>query len=88
MLRYTLAGLEDTYAECRIIVETSIKRGDVDGSGNVDIADLRMVLRAVCKKITLTETQKQSADVTDDGSVGIEDLRKILRYVCRKIDEL
>ena len=47
-----------------------------------------MVLRAVCKKITLTETQKQSADVTDDGSVGIEDLRKILRYVCRKIDEL
>ena len=88
VLRYTLAGLEDTYAECRIIVETSIKRGDVDGSGNVDIADLRMVLRAVCKKITLTETQKQSADVTDDGSVGIEDLRKILRYVCRKIDEL
>ena len=88
VIRYTLDGLEDAYAECRVIVETSIKRGDVDGSGSVDIADLRMVLRAVCKKITLTEAQKQSADVTDDGSVGIEDLRKILRYVCGKIDEL
>ena len=88
VIRYTLDGLEDAYAECRVIVETSIKRGDVDGSGSVDIADLRMVLRAVCKKITLTEAQKQSANVTGVGSVGIEDLRKILRYVCGKIDEL
>ena len=90
VLRYILAEYEDVFAECRIIVEAAgdVVRGDVDGNKTVDIADLRMVLRAVCGKVDLTEQQKLAADVTDDGRVDIQDLRKILRYVCRKIDEL
>ena len=64
-------------------------RGDVNEDGEAGgIDDLRMILRYVCGKVTLTDSQKKAGDVTDDGEVGIEDLRKVLRYVCRKIDTL
>lgn len=63
-------------------------RGDVDSSGEVDISDLRMVLRDVCGKIELTGAQLTAADVETDGTINISDLRKILRFVCKKIDEL
>ena len=63
-------------------------KGDVDGSGKVDIADLRLVLRSVCGKVDLTDIQKTAADVESDGTVDIQDLRKILRFVCGKAAEL
>ena len=63
-------------------------KGDVDENGKVEIADLRLILRSVCKKVELTEQQKLAADVTEDGKVEIADLRKVLRYVCHKITEL
>ena len=69
-------------------VEPEYTLGDVDASGSVDIADLRMVLRSVCGKATLTADQKLAADVEKDDAVNIQDLRKLLRFVCRKIDKL
>lgn len=69
-------------------VEPEYTLGDVDASGAVDIADLRVVLRSVCGKATLTADQKLAADVEKDDAVNIQDLRKILRFVCRKIDSL
>lgn len=66
----------------------TIMKGDVDGSGKVDSADLRLVLKAVCKKVELTEEQKEAADVDNEGNgVDAQDMRKILRYVCGKITE-
>lgn len=62
--------------------------GDVTGDGAVKIDDLRMVLRAVCRKITLNSQQKLAADVEENGAVDIQDLRKILRFVCGKIESL
>lgn len=70
-----------------VTIEGGMK-GDVDGSGKVDIADLRMVLRKVCGKIQFTEAQESAADVEADGKVDIADLRKILRFVCGKIETL
>lgn len=70
------------------IPETEHVKGDVDGSGKVDISDLRMVLRKVCGKIQFTEAQVSVADVEADGKVDIADLRKILRFVCGKIETL
>lgn len=70
-----------------VTIDGSVK-GDVDGSGKVDIADLRMVLRAVCGKVELTENQAQAANVVADGDVNIEDLRLLLRYICGKVDSL
>lgn len=69
-------------------LDMTVTMGDLDGDGTVTISDLRLTLRAVCKKVTLTEEQKLSADVEKDGTVNIQDLRKILRFVCKKIDSL
>lgn len=90
---YGYAGsAAQTYAEGNgfifVEVEPEYTLGDVDASGSVDIADLRMVLRSVCGKATLTADQKLAADVEKDDVVNIQDLRKILRFVCRKIDSL
>lgn len=72
----------------KTVIVSDYIRGDADLSGEVDISDLRLVLRHVCGKISLTEDQKNAADVETDGVVNINDLRKILRYVCGKIKEL
>ena len=90
---YGVAGsAAQTYAEENgftfVEVEPEYTLGDVDASGSVDIADLRMVLRSVCGKATLTADQKLAADVEKDDAVNIQDLRKLLRFVCRKIDKL
>ena len=71
-----------------ITVNIAGMKGDVDGDGKVDIADLRLVLRAVCGKVELTDAQTSMADVETDGKVDIQDLRKILRFVCGKIESL
>lgn len=63
-------------------------RGDADGNGVADIADLRVVLRFICGKESLTELQSLAADVTDDQAVNIDDLRKLLQFVCGKVVEL
>ena len=90
---YGVAGsAAQTYAEENgfvfVEVEPEYTPGDVDESGRVDIADLRMVLRAVCGKTELTSQQQLAADVETDGTVNIADLRKILRFVCGKLEEL
>ena len=68
-------------------VASSIK-GDVTEDGTVNVEDLRMLLRAICGKVSLTEQQKSAADVESDNDVNIADLRKILRYACGKIEQL
>lgn len=54
----------------------------------MEIDDLRLVLRAVCRKVTLTDTQKLAADVEKNGEVNIADLRLMLRFVCGKVESL
>ena len=72
-----------------VYVESSeYVKGDLNGDGEVEIDDLRTVLRVVCGKIELTSEQQLAADVETDGTVNIADLRKILRFVCGKIDQL
>ena len=79
---------KETWFDVTVTVDESSMKGDVDGSGKVDISDLRMVLRKVCGKIQFTEAQESIADVEADGKVDIQDLRKILRFVCGKIESL
>lgn len=79
----------DVSASCNVTVEApEYMLGDVTEDGNVDIADLRMVLRSVCGKIRLDEVQTREADVEPDGKVDIQDLRKLLRFVCKKLNTL
>ena len=58
--------------------------GDVNADGEVDIQDLRSILRYVCEKEEFDEDQKSAADVDANGEVDIKDLRKVIRYVSGK----
>lgn len=68
--------------------ETGDRKGDVNQDEEVDIQDLRLVLRHLSGRIKFTDEQKEIADVTGEGSVDVSDLRQILLYVCRKIETL
>ena len=76
------------WSDYEIIYQKNYLKGDPTGDGKVQIADLRMVLRAVCSKTELSSQQQLAADVETDGIVNIADLRKILRFVCGKLEEL
>ncbi|MBR5949352.1 MAG: choice-of-anchor J domain-containing protein [Clostridia bacterium] len=61
--------------------------GDVDGDGEVDIADALLALRCAMGLIELTEAQNALADVDGDGGVSIADSLLILRRGMGLIDE-
>lgn len=81
-------GEEQMEVKVSVEAESSYVKGDLTNDGKVQIDDLRMLLRAVCQKIQLTEQQAVAADVVEDGKADIQDLRKLLRFICRKIDTL
>lgn len=85
----TVWDVEDGMAKL-LDLDLTVALGDLDGDGEVTISDLRLTLRAVCKKVTLTEEQETAADVEKDNNnvVDIKDLRKMLRFICKKIDSL
>lgn len=66
----------------------TVVKGDVNGDGEVNVQDLRKILRFVCGKEELDASQQSAADVDVSGEVDIQDLRKILRYVCGKEEAL
>ena len=55
--------------------------GDVDGDGNVTIADATLIQRAGVELASFTNLQKQLADVNSDGRVSILDVTCVQRYL-------
>ncbi len=54
-------------------------RGDVDGDGDVDVADARLALRAAVSLDTPRALARLCADVDNSNSVTVSDARSILR---------
>lgn len=52
----------------------SLRKGDVNGDGKVDILDVMLTINAILERTTLTEQQRVSADVNGDGAVDIRDV--------------
>lgn len=67
---------------------TIVVSGDVDGDGEIKLADMSMVNRCRLKKTTLDGAYFIAADVTGDGVVNFQDLVKINRFRLHKITEL
>ncbi|MDD3363025.1 MAG: dockerin type I domain-containing protein [Hespellia sp.] len=99
VLKYMNAGQIDSngkvslnfsHASDYVIVmkDNAFKKGDVDGSGKVDLKDLMLILKHVSGKTTMTEEQQKIADVTSDGKVDLKDLMLVLKFVSGKISEL
>ena len=58
--------------------------GDVNGDGQVDTTDARLVLQAAIGKVKLEEMQEAAADVNGDGKVDTSDAREILQKAVGK----
>lgn len=63
------------------------KLGDLNGDGNVLVADAALLYRAVRGKLTLTNEQKAAADVNGDGNVLVADAALVYRKVRGKLDK-
>ncbi len=63
--------------------------GDVDGNGNVNLADLLVIQRSIVNPtFTLTEEQFAVADINHDGNVDVFDCQYIQNYLVGRIDSL
>lgn len=58
---------------------TATAIGDINGSGNIESADARLILRYCAKLENFSSSQKQYADVNADGSISALDARITLR---------
>ena len=80
----TLWEITDVQKQVLDLNSGAVVLGDVNADGEVDIQDLRSILRYVCEKEEFDEDQKSVADVDTNGEVDIKDLRKVIRYVSGK----
>ena len=57
-------------------------KGDVDGTGVVDVDDLNIVINIMVKKAT--ESQWPNADVDGNGVVDVDDLNLVINIIVKK----
>ena len=62
-------------------VAVSLGPGDVDGSGTLDVLDVRIVLQAALGLVALTPDQVLQADVDGDGQVTRGDAERLAAHV-------
>ena len=62
-------------------VLVSLGPGDVDGSGVLDVLDVRIVLQAALGLITLSQDQVLQADVGGDGEVTKTDAQRLSAHI-------
>ena len=74
---------EQTLADASALIS-----GDVNGDGEVDIADALLISRYDAKLTEFDATQLAYADVNDDNEVNIADALLISRYDAKLIDSL
>lgn len=73
-----------------------LRKGDMNGDGEIDSGDLAFMLRFVNKRIgseSLTEAQLVAGDVSrsdgePEGTIDSSDLAKLLRYINKRINSL
>lgn len=61
----------------------AVELGDIDGDGNINVADARNVLRYAVDLDTPTADQKTAADVNRDNDVTVADARLVLRVAVK-----
>ncbi len=72
------------YSPAISVTMSSVTLGDINGDGNVKIADAMMVFQHVSGKITLTASQMEAADINGDGLIKIADAMRIFQFVSGK----
>lgn len=80
---YLENGEEQSMATGFIVEDkyTVVKKGDCNGDGKIDSADLLVVQKYLLKVSTLTSDKINAADANSDGSINSADLLKIQKYL-------
>lgn len=68
--------------------EEPVKKGDVNGDGNITNADIRLIRNHILQKITLTAEQQTAADVNGDVNITNADVRMVRNFILQKISSL
>ena len=68
--------------------ETTLKHGDFDSSGQVDIQDVIVALRKVFKYCPVDDVDLEVGDLNSSNSIGVDDVIILLRYVFKYISEI
>jgi len=76
------------YAELPSKSVSSVKLGDVDCNGTIDVTDLTELSLALLGDNKLTEVQQKAADIDSDNLVTLADLARLQQYLSKKIDSL
>ena len=67
----------------------NIVRGDIDGDGYVDIADVAMLYRHIKNKAQITgDDYLKAAEIDGDEGYNIGDVSKLYRYIKGKVSTL
>lgn len=66
----------------------TIKYGDVNYDGEIDVADAVYLNKYLVNAVTLSEAQLAAADVYNDSKVDSEDTLVLLKYLAMSINEL
>ena len=64
-----------------------VNYGDVDGDGDIKVADAQLICQFILHNITLTETQQKAADVNGDGDITVADAQIICQFILHNIAE-
>lgn len=69
------------------ITQAPILLGDVNDDGEINLADVKLVMQHYNKKKKLNGKQKKRADVNGDGKVNLVDAKLIMKYYNGEIEE-
>jgi len=67
---------------CESVISGTVVRGDINGDGEMTLADVVMILRHVVGLDVLSGlTALNAADVNNDGSINVVDALRLARYI-------
>lgn len=72
---------------CRVLTGILVS-GDLDGDGQVQVADMLSILHGISGSDPLDETQKLAGDIDGDGQVSVKDLLRVLHFISGASSEL
>lgn len=81
-------GLYTGEVDFNYTVFTSVKPGDVNLDGTVNIDDVTLIQKYIANMSELDGEQLKAADVTGDGDVSIDDVTKIQKFIAGLVSSL